>query len=171
MTIKRNPLIRLYGRGDLHFVTFSCYRRRPLLASGRSRETFLRVLDELRNRDGFRVLGYVVMPEHVHLLLSEPVHGDLSKTLQVLKQKVSRELNGDGDGPFWQRRFYDFNVRSREKVKEKLEYMHANPSVRGLVENPREWVWSSWSHYAKRDGGLLPHRFLVDGPLDPKDIG
>jgi putative transposase len=47
--------------------------------------------------------------------------------------------------PFWQRRFYDFNVYSRKKLREKLEYMHANPVVRKLVTHPREWPWSSWS--------------------------
>jgi putative transposase len=56
---------------------------------------------------------------------------------------------------FWQPRFYDFNVFSHEKKKEKLEYMHANPVVRGLVLNPRDWPWSSFSYYAKDDAGLV----------------
>ena len=56
---------------------------------------------------------------------------------------------------FWQRRFYDFNVWSAKKAKEKLEYMHANPVVRGLVKHPKDWPWSSWSNYAKGEQGLL----------------
>ena len=92
----RNPLRRHYGRGDLHFVTFSCYRRRPLLGTRRARDRFVRILGEVRSRHAFRLIGYVVMPEHVHLLLSEPKKGSPSKVLQVLKQKVSRALRGRG---------------------------------------------------------------------------
>jgi len=94
------------------------------------------------------------MPEHVHLLLSEPAKKNPSKILQVLKQKVARALltkrkvsisaqlslpfdGGETEGAhFWQRRFYDFNVWSEKKLKEKLEYMHANPVQRKLVQHP-----------------------------------
>ena len=82
------PLRRYYGLGDLHFVTFSCYRRRAFLGTRRARDRFLKILDEVRARHKFHVLGYVVMPEHVHLLLSEPVKVNPSRVLQVLKQKV-----------------------------------------------------------------------------------
>jgi putative transposase len=128
----RNPLKRHYGQGDLHFVTFSCYRRRPLLGTARARDQFVKILDEVRRRHGFRVVGYVVMPEHVHLLLSEPIKKNPSKILQVLKQKVARVLlkrrsrtastqlslpfdGGQLEGAhFWQRRFYDFNGGARK---------------------------------------------------------
>jgi putative transposase len=56
---------------------------------------------------------------------------------------------------FWQPRFHDFNVYSHEKRKEKLEYMHANPVVRGLVKHPKDWPWSSSSFYAKDEKGLV----------------
>jgi len=88
----RHPLKRHYGQGDLHFVTFSCYRRRPLLGTGASARPVCENLDEVRCRHEFRLVGYVVMPEHVHLLLSEPAKKDPSKILQVLKQKVARAL-------------------------------------------------------------------------------
>ena len=86
----RNPLKRHYGQGDLHFITFSCYRRRPLLGTARRRDCFVRILDEVRRRHEFRLVGYVVMPEHVHLLISEEGRKNPSKILQVLKQKVAR---------------------------------------------------------------------------------
>ena len=81
----RNRLQRLYGRGDLHFITFSCYRRRPLLGTPRARYQFVKILDQVRSRHHFQLIGYVVMPEHVHLLLSEPERGNPSRVLQVLK--------------------------------------------------------------------------------------
>jgi putative transposase len=169
----RNPLRRYYGSGDLHFITFSCYRRHPHLGTRRTRDRFVRILDEVRARHGFRLIGYVVMPEHVHLLVSEPRNGTPSKALQVLKQKVSRALRGRGrkkvpgqlslafaaaateERAFWQRRFYDFNVWSSKKVREKLEYMHANPVKRKLAVHPKDWPWSSWSYYAKGEEGLI----------------
>ena len=138
-------LKRYYGRGDLHFLTFSCYRRLPLLGTVWARNIFADTLAEIRNRYKFLLVGYVVMPEHVHLLISEPPKGTPSMVLKVLKQRVSRVLRSkggrtpagtlhvysikDGEGlpRFCQPRFYDFNVYSHKKKREKLEYMHTNP--------------------------------------------
>jgi putative transposase len=61
-------LQRIYGQGHLHFITFSCYQRRPLFKSARARDVFVQELGRIREEAGFRLLGYVVMPEHVHLL-------------------------------------------------------------------------------------------------------
>ena len=152
-------LKRYYGRGHLHFLTFSCYRRLPLLNTARARNLFVDALEKIRERHRFLVVGYVVMPDHVHLLIGEPATGTPSMVLQALKQRVSRDLRKterDGDlQRFWQARFYDFNVHSAKKRREKLDYMHANPVKRGLVKNPAAWVWSSWSFYATGKTGLV----------------
>ena len=76
----------------LHFVTFSCYRREPLLDGPRARETFEAELERVRKWYGLWVTGYVVMSEHVHLLVSEPEQATLAVALQMLKQNVSRGL-------------------------------------------------------------------------------
>ena len=94
--LRRSRLRRFYGQGDLHFVTSSCYRRKPLLGTARARDIFLELLEEVRRRFRFDVIGYVVMPEHVHLLLGEPEKGNPSRVMQVLKQRVSHRLLGDG---------------------------------------------------------------------------
>ena len=168
----RNPLQRFYGRDDLHFVTFSCYRRRPFLGTARARDTFVKTLDKVRSKKNFLLFGFVVMPEHVHLLISEPPGSNPSKILQVFKQQVSRALRAKRkrssarqlslkfadareENHFWQRRFYDFNVWSEKKFWEKLEYMHDNPVKRALVVHPKDWPWSSWSHYAKGEEGII----------------
>ncbi len=85
-------LRRAYGTGYLHFITFSCFERRPLLGAPQCRDLFLRILEETRSRYGIVVVGYVIMPEHVHLLLSEPEESNHSVVLQVLKQRFAREL-------------------------------------------------------------------------------
>src|SRR5712672_3707784 len=85
-------LHRTYGAHHLHFITGSCYRRLPLLSSARGRDLFLSVLEQPRQRYRFVVVGYVVMPEHIHLLLSEPEVGTPSTVMQVLKQRSARAL-------------------------------------------------------------------------------
>jgi putative transposase len=168
-------LKRHYGLGHLHFLTFSCYRRLPLLRTAKARDDFVRALGVMRDRYRFLLVGYVVMPEHVHLLISEPAQGTPSTVLQALKQRVSRDLReearqappgqltpafptGESGMPrFWQPRFHDFNVHSAKKRREKLDYMmHANPVKRKLVKNPSAWLWSSASFYASGIPGMIP---------------
>jgi len=166
-------LKRYYGQGQLHFVTFSCYRRLALLGTARARNLLVEELSRVRQEYGFLLVGYVIMPNHVHLLISEPKKGTPSTVLQMLKQRVSRKMRKNRHRApqaqlaftfpkfvadlrqFWQPRFYDFNVYSHKKKKEKLEYMHANPVVRGLVKHPKDWPWSSFSFYARNEAGLL----------------
>ena len=171
----KNKLKRRYGLGQLHFITCSCYRRLPLFSSVRARNVFLMILNEVRERYDFALIGFVVMPEHIHLLMGEPNMADPSRVMQVLKQRVSRKLRGrrrkkTASGQmglwevreekrlprFWQRRFYDFNVWSKKKRNEKLNYMHFNPVKRGLVGHPKEWEWSSYRFYWKGEKGLCP---------------
>jgi REP element-mobilizing transposase RayT len=77
---------------QLHFVTFSCYHRRPLLADPQAHGMFVQTLETVRRWYGLWLIGYVVMPEHVHLLLSEPERKNLALVLQMLKQMVCRKL-------------------------------------------------------------------------------
>jgi putative transposase len=177
-------LKRYYGNYDLHFITFSCYRRLPLLSTTGARDLFVQELARVRAEYRFKLLGYVVMLNHVHLLMSEPVKGTPSTVMQMLKQRASRKMRSCGGDPssgfeggsgafrlnedgqegkaFWQERFYDFNVYRSGKVKEKLNYMHANPVIRGLVQHPKDWPWSSWSFYFQDGQGLLPMDLVID---------
>ena len=137
-------LKRYQQDGDNHFITFSCHGRQPYLGAPSSKDIFLDSLELTRRRYQFEVLGYVVMPEHVHILLSEPPEDLLSKALQSLKLSVSKRLT---QRPFWQPRYYDFNVFTHNKRVEKLKYMHRNPVTRGLVVKPEDWPWSTYRHY------------------------
>jgi putative transposase len=134
---------------------------------------FVKELGRLRDEMGFHLISYVVMPEHVHLLLSEPERGTPSAVLQKLKLRVARKMRkrrrtvsagqlrlpfeeqGEPLRAFWQARFYDFNVYSQGKKMEKLHYMHANPVLRRLVKHPKDWAWSSWSFYEEGEAGLI----------------
>jgi REP element-mobilizing transposase RayT len=85
-------LHRTYGAHRLHFITCSCYRRLPLLGTARRRDIFLTILEQTRERYRFVVVGYVVMPEHIHLLLTEPEVGSASTVMQVVKQRTAHAL-------------------------------------------------------------------------------
>ena len=164
-------LKRYYGRGDLHFITFSCYRRLPLLGSARARNAFITALGRVRQKYRCQMAGYVVMPEHVHLLIGEPKEGNPSTLVHSLKLRVSkgmrrrRRTTPEATLPFreeelrlprfWQKRFYDFNVYSAKKRKEKLDYMHRNPVTRKLVKDPKDWIWSSYASYSGRGTELI----------------
>jgi putative transposase len=136
---------------------------------------FLEVMEQVRRRYRFVIVGYVVMPEHVHLLFSEPERGDPS-VVKVLKQSFARRLlkkraatglrqsslwdTALREGHVWQCRFYDFVVFTEKKRIEKLRYMHRNPVARGLVVAPEQWNWSSYRHYVAGERGLV----LVNEP-------
>jgi putative transposase len=167
-------LTRFQHSGQSHFVTFCCYHRHRLFTTDASRRIFESALERVRRSFSLQVYAYVVMPEHVHLLLSEPRRGAsrfgtaplkpedglngppvgvgaatvlLSDALKSLKQGVSRRLIGDADH-FWQKRYYDFNIRDYPQFVEKLRYIHRNPVKAGLCERPEDWEWSSFRHYA-----------------------
>ena len=89
-------LHRFYGGSDLHFLTFSCYRRRPLFRNEGYCDLFLKILERVRRRYRLVVLGYVVMPEHGHLLVSEPQRETLSTAVQALKLGFVRSLQSSG---------------------------------------------------------------------------
>jgi REP element-mobilizing transposase RayT len=119
-----------------------------------------------------RAEGCATRPEHIHLLISEPNVGTPSTVMQVLKRRVSRAMHRRKrrtsskqkslwdeapvrkHQPFWQRRFYDFNVWSAKKRNEKMNYMHFNPVKRGLVAHPKEWLWSSYGFYSRTGTSL-----------------
>ena len=160
--------MRYYGAGDLHFITCSCYRRQPLLGTPRRRSLFLTVLERVRRRYQFVVVGYGVMPEHIHLLIGEPQEKNPSTVMQALRLGFARRVLAEAKRKrnpaqstlferapqhIWQKRFYDFNVWTERKRIEKLRYMHRNPVQRGLAASPELWHWSSFRAYALGEAG------------------
>jgi putative transposase len=123
----------------------------------------------VRKEHRFVVLGYVAMPEHFHLLMSEPQVGNPSTVMQSVKQRFAQrvmrrrrrrnqgEKSPQESGPMsvWQPRFYDFNVWTEHKRVEKLRYLHRNPVKRGLVGEPEEWLWSSFRYYRYGEVGAV----------------
>lgn len=137
------------------------------MGSPERRDLFVKILEEARSKYRFIVHGYVVMPEHFHLLITEPEVGDPSVVMKVVKERFSRQVHtkernnprGEAPGQVWQKRFYDFNVWTTRKRVEKLRYMHRNPVKRGLVERPEQWRWSSFRAYLYGETGPVRVKF------------
>jgi putative transposase len=169
-------LHRFYGGNDLHFLTFSCYRRQPFFSGAARCDLFPQILERVRRRYRLVLLGYVVMPEHIHLLVSEPQRETLSTAMQALKIGFVRSLRvarGESivaaaprsrqrsetwgtpmnSDRFWQARFYDFNVWTELKRIEKLRYMHRKPVKRGFVGSPEQCKWGSFRWYGCGEEG------------------
>jgi len=138
----------------LHFITFSCFHRLPFLEAPSPKETVEAVLERIRTRHQARVYAYVLMPEHVHLLINEPPSILVAQFLKALKQTTSRELKGDRER-FWQDRYFDRNIRGEAARSEVIRYIHRNPVKRGLVASPGQYRWSSFSHYSTGIRGVV----------------
>jgi putative transposase len=126
------------------------------LADDKTRQAFVVALERVRKLYQFRVYGFVVMPEHAHLLISEPEIGTIATAVQALKISSSLRTTQARDcsehrSPLWQKRYYDRNIRDYAEFVEKLQYIHRNPVRRGLVERAEDWQWGSFRHYALRE--------------------
>jgi putative transposase len=149
---------------DAHFLTFSCFRRMPLLSRERSCRWFLDGVQLGREREMYDLWAYVIMPEHVHLVLRPHGRVRICEILRTIKQSTAkralvwikaheptfltrlehRRIDGSVSYHFWQRGGgYDRNLRSVADVHEKIHYVHNNPVRRGLVEKASLWQWSS----------------------------
>ena len=162
---KRRKKVRRFDEaGHAHFLTFSCYRRMPLLSKDRSRLWFLEALEAARKKHVFDLWAWVIMPEHVHLLIW-PHHRkyQTSRIVADIKRPVGQKAVAfleEASPEFLERltvhnrsrtyrRFWqagpgqDRNVYDPSTAHQIVEYIHANPVRRGLAARPEDWVWSS----------------------------
>jgi putative transposase len=174
-------LQHFYGQKHLHYLTAGTYRRARIFDSDRFKLKFVQTLDDLRTELGFKIVGYVLMPEHCHLLIWPGALANPSRIMQKLSERTAnfilRNLRRNFVFPWcqkmlkqfelpptvhhhahyrvWQKRGYDMNIWSEKKRIEKMNYMHNNPVKRGLVAQPGDWPWSSWRFYYLEDRSIL----------------
>ncbi len=151
--------------GHAHFVTYSCHQRLPLLSKDRSRRWVVEAIGRARAKLDFNLWAYVIMPEHVHLLihprretysmrwilaaLKRPVSGQAKRHLLETNNLVWLDRLTVTKGRKSVFRFwlpgggYDENLCSDRPIHEVIDYIHANPMRRRLVERPIDWYWSS----------------------------
>jgi putative transposase len=165
----RKRIQHFHDPGDLHELTFSCYRRLPLLTNDDWRRLLARSIDAAGLETGFKLAAFVLMPEHVHLLVvptsPDPridlylakIKQPFSKSIkELLEQQTSpllarltvRERPGKTCFRFWQEGpGYDRNLNASKAIAASLDYIHLNPVRRGLVDRAVDWKWSSASWY------------------------
>ena len=169
--------------GHVHFTTFCCFRRLQFFRHEVVRNAFVGTMKVVRAKLSICWIGYVVMPEHVHILVLPQARGSdrfipISTLLHDLKglsgksckealRSVWREKQSLGTRPldawavgaeskrFWKPRGHDFNVTTEAKVIEKMDYMHRNPIRRELVDRPEDWRWSSFRFHERGDDSLI----------------
>lgn len=118
-------LKRYHGFGHEHFVTFSCYQRLPYLNDDHSRTVFLETLEQLRLRHDFYVFGYVLMPDHIHLLLTPAEDVSIEKAMQYIKGGFSFHLKSPFD--VWERSFKERRIKDEQDYLHHLRYIEQNP--------------------------------------------
>ncbi len=156
--------VRINESGHIHFVTTSCFDQKPFFSRSWTRQLVMKAINKIREKKGFLVLGYVLMPDHAHLLIAPDQCQNISKAVKHMKWYSSILLlsalrkKGMHEKALWLPGFYDFNVSTQKKFIEKLDYCHMNPVRRGLTESPDEWEYSSFLNYEYDDD----HIFRVD---------
>lgn len=174
--------------GDAHSLTFSCFRRQPFLSKDRTRTWLIDAIERARTLHAFDVWAYVIMPEHVHLVIYPTGDYSISRILTSIKQPVAkraaifvktrspafegrmldRQPNGKTALRFWQRGGgYDRNLESPALIWETIDYIHANPVRRRLCDSPANWVWSSAAEYSGLRRGPLAIQ-PASLPWDPR---
>ena len=148
--MKRKTRIR-FEDGSIRFLTFGTYRRQAHLADPRIRDIFVEQLALAVERGLCSLYAFVVMPDHVHLLLTPSEDTTITALLSGIKTRSATRANqllARKGLPFWQQGGgYDRNIHTRDEFIEKREYIHANPVTRGLVERNADWVHSSAAFY------------------------
>lgn len=136
---------RFHSAGYPSLITTNVARRERLFASTRAAGMFVDVLREVQRETGFSLLAFVVMPEHVHLVIEPSASHRLGQIVQLVKGRFSRRYNAGtgGSGPLWQSRYHERSLRSEDELREAIEYVHGNPVVAGLVAEASDYTWSS----------------------------
>jgi putative transposase len=147
----------VYGKGHLHLITCNCFWKEPKLGQEKHRYLFARLLEELRVKFRFGVVGYVVMPNYFRLLMAEPEVDTTANSVDMLLQRYQRRYNTSARSTeqVWEKPYSDVHVFGQERVLAQLETLHQAPVKAGLVENPTDWEWSSARSYAGMPEGVV----------------
>jgi putative transposase len=179
----RKTIKHFNAPGHIHFLTFSCYQQLPFFKSDRAKQWLVEAMAKAREKQKFRLLAYVIMPEHAHLLvrpLSSPY--DIAALLKAIKQPVAKQAKRflEEENPEWLKKLtvkngnreifrfwqagpgYDRNIRDEKELLVKIQYIHNNPVKNGLATTPEDWPWSSAGWYLDRRDGKI----TIDGGTD-----
>lgn len=160
-----------------HYLTMVNFKRVPVLKSEKACQFFVDVLAETREKHPFKLIGYVIMPNHVHLILN-PVECDISLVGKALKGISARKIidwlkennfqtsleklalpktqKRNHSYAVWQKKVTSIDLSSPKFIRQKLNYVHLNPIRAGFCDHPAKWKWSSYHAYLPHEKGEVP---------------
>jgi putative transposase len=159
----RKPVL---GKGELHFITSTCLRHQEKLGLEKHRDLLCQLLEQLRVKYRFNIVGYVVMPSNFHILLSEPEMETAEEVIMTLRQRFQRRYNTSVrlDESAWEKKIADKHVVGADQIVGTLSFMHEAPVKAGLAIHPSDWEWSSARRYAGLPEGVV----TVEPTDDPR---
>jgi putative transposase len=159
---------QVYGKGHLHFITCTGYQQQVRFGVEKHRDLFTQLLEEVRVKFRFDVVGYVVLPTHFHLLMTEPGVDTADNSVVTLRQRYGRRYNNSARSTeqVWQTRYADTHVFEPDRITERLHFMHQEPVRLKLVESPTDWEWSSARAYAGLPEGVV----TIEQAVNPKTL-
>ena len=116
---------RVYGAGELHFVTSVCFRQQPKLAEEKHRALFLQLLEQTARTFGFAVRGVAVLPDRFHLLMTEPSRDTADHAMEMLRHRYGRRYNSSArtDEQVWESKWTDVHVLGEEAVEARMRFL------------------------------------------------
>jgi REP-associated tyrosine transposase len=170
-------LFKSHEPNTFHYTTSVCYRRVPVFSSKKACSLFIEALVETRRRSPLKLIGYVIMPDHIHLIIN-PLGRDISAVMNQLKSASARSIidwlketkygtslkklaldvsqKRAHTHAVWQKGFSSIDLWSPKFIRQKLNYIHLNPVRAGLCKHPAEWKWSSYRAYLPHEFGTVP---------------
>ena len=161
----------------VHYVTCVTFDRIPLFQRNKICSLFIDALEATRTKDPFKLIGYVIMPDHIHLL-ANPIALNISKVVgrlkgraatKILKDlrmlgcrdvldelKLSQPLKSGQTHAVWLKDFSSIDIWSHKFIRQKLHYIHMNPVRAGFCDHPAKWLWSSYHAYFPHELGSVP---------------
>jgi REP element-mobilizing transposase RayT len=146
--------------GALHFVTGNCINRIPVFSQPDCCHAFLKELEKLNQEWPAKLIVYIIMPDHVHFI-SNPQDGRIIEFCRELKSRSAKAIlkvnlhfifPKDSDGyHVWQQSFKAKPLWSGWMIKQKIEYVHANPVKARLVKSTKDYYWSSFRSFYGHD--------------------
>jgi REP element-mobilizing transposase RayT len=161
----------------VHYVTAVTYDRVPVFRSVNACSLLIEALAATRMKDPFKLIGYVIMPDHFHML-ANPLGLDISVVtgrfkgrsaslilkwlraeghrLSLAKLSLPVALESGQTHAVWLKEFSAIDIWSDKFIRQKLHYIHMNPVRAGLVDHPAKWRWSSCQAYLPHEPGSIP---------------
>ena len=131
--------------GYAYFVTTNVYGGQTLLSEPKVADILLDAIFFLRAKRYFRLYSFVIMPDHLHLIILPQCKRTISQVMHSLKSYTAKKINNllKRKGKIWQDGFYERIIRNEDDLREKARYIEGNPVRKGLVDEPQEYIYSS----------------------------